>query len=310
MGEKDMTEKTLEAYNDVFADIVNGLLFQGRELVKEDELEQETARSIYKIDGYLHEQERDVAKYWKKCDVRIALYGLENQTDIDVDMPFRVIGYDGAAYRAQLLQDRKERYPVVTLVLYFGEEHWDKPLSLLEGMCIPEEMRPYVNDYHVNLFEIAWLTPEQVKNFHSDFRIVADYFVQKRMSRDYVPTRDTIRHVNEVLQLMAALTKDHRFEDFPEEVQKGEITNMCDVLDRAEERGYGRGYGSGYGNGMQQGILQGMQQGMQQGLQQGIQQEKYNNARAMLREGLSLEMVSRCIGLPVAELKELNLPKQ
>ena len=27
MGEKDIMEKTLEAYNDVFADIVNGLLF-------------------------------------------------------------------------------------------------------------------------------------------------------------------------------------------------------------------------------------------------------------------------------------------
>ena len=29
MGEKDMTERTLEAYNDVFADIVNVLLFKG-----------------------------------------------------------------------------------------------------------------------------------------------------------------------------------------------------------------------------------------------------------------------------------------
>jgi len=27
MGEKDITEKTLEAYNDVFADIINVLLF-------------------------------------------------------------------------------------------------------------------------------------------------------------------------------------------------------------------------------------------------------------------------------------------
>lgn len=29
MGEKDITEKILEDYNDVFADIINGLLFQG-----------------------------------------------------------------------------------------------------------------------------------------------------------------------------------------------------------------------------------------------------------------------------------------
>ena len=33
MGEKDITEKILEDYNDVFADIINGLLFQGEQSV-------------------------------------------------------------------------------------------------------------------------------------------------------------------------------------------------------------------------------------------------------------------------------------
>lgn len=40
MAEKDIAEKTLEAYDDVFADIVNVLLFQGRHFVKEEELEE------------------------------------------------------------------------------------------------------------------------------------------------------------------------------------------------------------------------------------------------------------------------------
>ena len=39
MGEKDIAEKTLEAYNDVFADIVYVLLFDGKRLVQENELE-------------------------------------------------------------------------------------------------------------------------------------------------------------------------------------------------------------------------------------------------------------------------------
>lgn len=34
MGEKDIAEKVLEDYNDVFADIVNVLLFQGEQIVK------------------------------------------------------------------------------------------------------------------------------------------------------------------------------------------------------------------------------------------------------------------------------------
>ena len=61
-------------------------------------------------------------------------------------MPLRVIGYDGASYRSQVLDirqkakketeelkeeidnrisgdtERKDRYPVVTIILYFGEK--------------------------------------------------------------------------------------------------------------------------------------------------------------------------------------------
>lgn len=31
MGQKDITEKLLEDYNDVFADIINGLIFKGEQ---------------------------------------------------------------------------------------------------------------------------------------------------------------------------------------------------------------------------------------------------------------------------------------
>ena len=34
MGEKDITEKVLADYNDIFSDIVNVLLFQGKEVVQ------------------------------------------------------------------------------------------------------------------------------------------------------------------------------------------------------------------------------------------------------------------------------------
>ena len=192
MGEKDIAEKTLEAYDDVFSDIINVLLFDGRQLVKENELSNAAPLSQYKADGKVHDQERDVAKFWKNGSIRICLYGLENQTDIDVDIPLRVIGYDGAGYRAQILADkdkdgkkkRKPRYPVVTLVLYFGEKRWNKYRSLRECLEIPPELKPYVSDYKVNVFEIAWLEPETVAKFRSDFRIVADYFVQVRKNKE------------------------------------------------------------------------------------------------------------------------------
>ena len=39
MAEKDIVEKILADYNDVFADIVNVLLFNGEEIISEDDLE-------------------------------------------------------------------------------------------------------------------------------------------------------------------------------------------------------------------------------------------------------------------------------
>ena len=64
--------------------------------------------------GVLHEQERDVAKYWMNGKVRIALCGLENQTAVEPKMPLRVFGYEGASYRGQL--EEKSAVPVITLV--------------------------------------------------------------------------------------------------------------------------------------------------------------------------------------------------
>ena len=245
MAEKDITEKILEAYNDVFADIVNVLLFDGQQIIHPEELEDQAPRSAYKADGKLREMERDVAKRWTRSNIRIACVGLENQTEPDGDMPLRVFSYDGAEYRSQLTKENigKPRYPVVTLVLYFGyKKHWDKPLTLREAANVPELFRPFVPDMKINLFEIAWLNREQVRKFRSDFRIVADYFVQKQENGDYEPSREKIDHVQETLQLLSAMTGDHRFEDaFEDSAGKGEIRNMCEALDKIEARGEARG---------------------------------------------------------------------
>ena len=44
------------------------------------------------------------------------------------------------------------------------------------GRGNPEKLDPYVSDYKVNLFEVAWLSDEQIAMFQSDFKVVADYF--------------------------------------------------------------------------------------------------------------------------------------
>lgn len=266
MAERDIAEKRLEEYDDVFADIVNVLLFDGKPLVREDALSETSRLSQYKADDGLHEQERDIAKYWQDGNIRICLYGLENQTSVDADIPLRVAGYDGAGYRAQLLADkgdgkkggglkprgRPPRYPVVTLVLYFGMRHWKKPRSLLERLSVPPELLPYVSDYKVNVFEIAWLPPETVAKFRSDFRIVADYFVQMRANKDYAPSRETIRHVHELLQLMRVLSGNRQFEDAQNAVHedntKGDGPSMYNVLAKLEKRSIAQGLQRGHTN--------------------------------------------------------------
>ena len=53
MREKDTTEKTLESYDDVFADIVNVLFFYGKRTIDSEDLQNTLSRSIYKTGGKL-----------------------------------------------------------------------------------------------------------------------------------------------------------------------------------------------------------------------------------------------------------------
>ena len=240
MAEKDITEKNLEALNDVFADIVNVLLFKGEQVINEKDLEADTTKSMFKADGKIHEQERDVSKFWKNGEIRISILGIENQTAQDSDMPLRVISYDGASYKQQLLdKNQKKRYPVATLVLYFGtEEKWSKAKHLYDCFQIPEKLKPFVNDYKINVFNIAFLSPKTIAMFKSDFKIIAEYFRAKRLNQKYKGSKEKLKHANETLKMFSALTGDDSFEKVYNEgnFKKGGIT-MCDVVERIRNDG-------------------------------------------------------------------------
>ncbi|MCD8015605.1 MAG: Rpn family recombination-promoting nuclease/putative transposase [Lachnospiraceae bacterium] len=247
MADKDITEKLLEDYPDVFADIVNVLVYNGKEKVSAEDLEIVGALSQYKAVNNIHGQERDVAKYWTKGQLRIGLLGLENQSSRDPDIALRVIGYDGAAYRNELNQGNA-RYPVVTLVLYFGTRHrWGKKSrSLYNVVGTPdEELGKFIHDYRANIFEIAWLDDETVAKFKSDFRIVADYFVQIRKNHEYVPSTENIKHVEEVLNLLSAVSGDQRFEISQNIIKERKITKMEDWLTRALDNATEKGMNDG-----------------------------------------------------------------
>ena len=293
MPERDMTEKHLEAYNDVFADIANVLLFDGQRRIHPGDLRDTKARSLYKADGKLREQERDVSKLWVSEGVVISLIGFENQTEVDRDMPLRVLGYEGADYRSQL-SAKGRRYPVITLVLYFGERRWTAPRSLFERIDIPEELSPFVSDHKVNVFEIAYLTDGQLGQFTSDFGIVADYFVQMRKNRDYEPSRQVVEHVDAVLKLMSALTRDDRFEDSQNHFRRGESITMLSILDKVEARGIQLGKTEGIRLGEARGIVLGRNEGIAA------------TARRMIQKGLSTEQIAEFTELSHEQIEALR----
>ena len=237
MAEKDKVQRTLESYNDVFADIVNVLLFNGAETVKENELTDAQPFSYYKMDGKkINSQERDVSKFWNNGQIRLSLIGLENQMKTDKYMPLRIIGYDGAAYRAQLLDKSVKRcYPIITLVLYFGtKRHWKRNRKLKEVIAIPSGLDPYISDYKINVFELAWLPDEQISKFKSDFREVVQFLKCQRTDKVFTGSKKKLKHAMEILDLLRVMSENDKdfvssIENFNEQSIEGGI-GMCNVI--------------------------------------------------------------------------------
>lgn len=308
MGEKDIAQKNFESYNDVVADILNGSLFSGEEVFRADSLIDAQAFSQYKAEtGKIHEQERDVAKYCMdmNCNIRLALIGFENQIAIDNDMPLRVIGYDGASYRDELNQAvgeadgktmfHRKRYPVITLVLYFGKRPWKKPLCLYDVLDIPEKLKPFVNDYKINIIDVPRLTTKQVENYKGDFQIIADYFVQCASGKDYVPNTKKIRHVDSMLKLMSVLTNDDRYTEYirSDETNK-EGLSMCEVLDKVEAKGKAKGEIIGEARGEARGEVRGMEKN---------RTEMIIN---MMKENISIDVIARVAKMTVAQVIDIG----
>ena len=111
------------------------------------------------------------------------IFGIENQTSTDKQMSFRVMGYDGASYRSQLNddEDKKELCEVVTLILYFGNGRWNTSKRTTEDTFAKKgNVEKYANNYKLNVFEIAYLTEEQIKMFQSDFGDYCGLFCEEK----------------------------------------------------------------------------------------------------------------------------------
>lgn len=296
MGTKDTTQKRLEDFEDIFADISNVLLYDGEDVIKENELETVTAKDTYTVEHQIHEVERDVAKRWRHHSLHISLIGLENQTDPDYKMPLRVICYDGASYRAQLnTEDPKKTYPVITLVLYMGtEKHWTAPKQLTDCFKYDERLSKFISNYKINVVELAWLSDEQIMKFKTEFRNFVELLRDTRLGRkpQYSPIQ--LKHVHELLQLMRIMSGNDEYEQLLKQTTnnlkqnkfKGDEITMKKIVSlgfdeaRAEARAAG--------------------------LAEGEAQEKFATAKRMLALGKSLQDIMLITDLPMSKIQELQ----
>lgn len=255
MAEKDMAEKKLEDYPEVFTDIVNTLLFSDSSIrLDENKIVDGPTESIYKAEEQDKEQRRDTFKYYdignKGILFCVAAYGIENQSTIDNVMPVRIMNYDASAYKSQVFglkssskqtnQKRKRIYPVITIVLNFSEKEWKTSRSLYDMMALPSDLAKYVQDYKINVFDVAFLEDDVIEKFTSDFKAVARFFKDKRLRLEANDTIE-IKHPAEIADLFSVFTGDEGYRDAVPNVikkkEKGEVITVCTYTETIRDSG-------------------------------------------------------------------------
>ena len=167
--------------NKRFADLFNTVLFHGKQQLDPNKLQEMDSdlSSVLSLNGYLEtlSRTRDVIKKTDGVNTYV-IFGLESQLEVHYAMPLRNMLYDGLTYLKQVMllqkQNRGEKkkkstaeflsglkrddriHPVITIVLYYGEEEWDGPMSI-KDMMIP--MEPEVEalfvDYKMHVVQVT-----------------------------------------------------------------------------------------------------------------------------------------------------------
>ena len=262
MGAKDLAEKNLLQYKDVFSDIVNVNLFGGRCYVSAEELSREPGELITKVvsDDKLRQLQMDVPMKCKK-HYRSFFLCLENQSEKNNVMPVRDMGYQHAKYMEQIkevkesnrktgnypnpmtkeLNDSQKLSPVITLVLNYSQNEWGKPRCLNDMLEFPEDMKCelelWIPSYSVCVINLASQPETTIRQYQSDFKYIVRYL---------------------------SCGNDRRYRKAKELIEttegKGGKIDMCVLLDMYEERGEARGIEKGISQGISQGILQGIEE--------------------------------------------------
>lgn len=179
MGKKDVYQFDYLDDYERFADQVNGALFGGRQIVKPEELEPTDERNVYLGNEterrMTYEVVADKTRIWHGKQIHII--ALQNQTYTDYRMVLRNMLSESIGYHKQWKQKKRvhekakdfeigsneflsgmakdEKFiPIITIVVYCGTEHgWDGAKCLHDLLDIDDEMKEYVTNYRMNLYD-------------------------------------------------------------------------------------------------------------------------------------------------------------
>lgn len=245
---KDVALKRYFSDNARFADLLNGMWFQGRQIVQTSDLSEVDTQA-----GILY---RDLARK-TAFGVNFAVVGIENQSQVHYLMPLRVMNYDVAEYKRQVdavSRSRKQAgykgvssdeflsgfgkedrlHPCVTIVLFYGEE-WDGGTDLyglLDFTDIPEEIQRLVGNYPMNLLQIRKL--EQTDGYRTDLQQVFDfirYSTDKKRLRELVISNPVYRSLAEdAYDVAVEFTGAKELIEVKKAFEKGGEVDMCKAL--------------------------------------------------------------------------------
>ena len=216
MSDKDSVTKEYVKQPDRFADLFNGFCFGGEEKLHTENLRDMDTASIvlpYGSGGAaLPEQKaRDVLKLALKTDGKAAycILGVENQSEVHTAIPVRNMLYDAMTLTEQVTATahshkmarnhgkdsaeflagfhREDKVlPVITVVVYWGADDWNAPVSLREMYPdgLDESVLKYAADYKVNLVSPAMMTDQQLGIFRSDLKAVLKFIKYSKDKRE------------------------------------------------------------------------------------------------------------------------------
>ena len=225
----DTTCKQLLRDEECFADLCNYAFFQGRQVIKPEELVSRE-NDLSTLTGNI-EKPTEIKRYRdvvRKAGIHgdYVIIGVEHQSTFDKNMIFRILNYDATTYINQV-ESKKEVYLVGSFVFYTGDEEWKLPETLKETLkSIPSEMEPYINDWRLPVIDLKTMDARKLTNRR--LRDVVE-ISQSMFAGSYEGLRENRKIETESFMMAATFTRTNiRREDLPE----GDEINMCKAMDQ------------------------------------------------------------------------------